>query len=470
MQTLINFIKGFIANPFGIVISSFLLFLCCLLLVAIPFITLYALINALDYIGYQIGAGIGALFIVVLIIGILWYLENELTERIAKDRNEGIFPPQFALRAWKIWRALFKWMLAFVAAYSVLFFIQMAMIIIENDDPSKITEIALDVFKTDVYGLHAWISGLCIVLSIFIALVCALYIKWVITDEEWRNKKTMKRIVRYKLLALVCGTTGAAFAIFTPYIVALINNSKEEVIPVVENTIGALIIITGVVVLLLITPHNISMAFKVLKVNSEPEGASTSSGVPSVAMSLFFWGMAVPAFVVSWAQEEQVYKKQATKVTPGSFKEISNNNNEESYLDFNLQEGSPPKFFRTAFANDETGNDLNSLLHEESPLSTARDFFFSSDYGAKKYVISIAKFDSSKKAIRFRNECLAEGHNIADSQVIQLISNVDYRVIFPPFDKQIAKGDASHKMDLIETRITADSDCAGIDPTLLEFE
>ncbi len=444
MSTFKNFICWFVSSPFGIVICSALLLLCFALIFASPIVAFKYLISTEHSTGYKIWVLVMEVVLFVIAIASSAQLSSRL---------------KYIPGIWQIWQVIIKWTVPLITLYLLVFLVQTTIIWIENNSGWKIIRILSEDFSVNLYWVLLAISVASVMLYTVVALACIVYIKYFISDEEKKEPKVMQQILKYKLMTLACGTTGAIFAISTPYIAALLDNSDEKIMSPVTNSLGAAVVLVGVIGILLFTPHNKNFGFNLFS----REGAS------SAARSLFFWGMALPAFFISLIQGNHIYETKPenaaqVKVIDGG------NNNEESYLEFNLQEGSPPGFFRTAFANDETGNDLNSLLHEESPLSTARDFFFSSDYGAKKYVISIAKFDSSKKAIRFRNECLAEGHNIADSQVIQLISNVDYRVIFPPFDKQIAKGEASHKMGLIETRITADSDCASIDPTLLEFE
>ena len=444
MNTLRNFICWFVSSPFGIVICSALLLLCFALIFASPIVAFKYLISTEHSTGYKIWVLVMEAVLFVIAIASSAQLSSRL------QSIPGI---------WQIWQVIIKWTVPLIALYLLVFLVQVAIIWIENNSGWKIIRILSEDFSVNLYWVLLAISVASVMLYTVVALACIIYIKYFISDEDKSNPTAMRQILKYKLMTLVCGTTGAIFAISTPYIAALLDNSDEKIMSPVTNPLGAAVVLVGVIGILLFTPHNKNFGFNLFS----REGAS------SAARSLFFWGMALPAFFISLIQGNHIYETKPenaaqVKVIDGG------NNNEESYLEFNLQEGSPPGFFRTAFADEETDNDLNSLLNKGDASSKAQDFFFSADYGAKKYVISIRKFGDSQRAIRFRKECLIGGYNIENSQVIQLIANRDYRVIFPTFNKKLAKGDADHKLSLIEEHLTEDSDCAGIDPTLLEFE
>ncbi len=458
MNTLRNLAQGFIRNPFGIVICSFLFFVICILLVAIPFETLNIMIAINDSIWQQILLWIGGLLLLTIIGAVLACLVPLLRYCIEAYSISAASPSPFIIKSWEAWRVLIKWMLVFVAVYTVMFCMQTIIVIIETNTSWNLISPILDRLDLEMATLIPIVLSLFILLYLLSAIAGYIYIRATTSRDERTNHKLIWEIFVYKLTTIACGAAGAVFAIATPYIKAWIfsNDLVEEL-----NIIGSTGIIAGAIVIIVFTSHNNSSGFKLFK----------KKGFYAVAKPLFLWGMALPAFLVSVFQEDYTYNTKPEQAESSKVKEITEvDNNEESYLDFNLQEDRPPEFFRTAFAKDGKSDDLNALLHEENPLSAARDFLFSSDYGAKKYVISIAKFDSSKRAINFRDKCLAEGHNIADSQVIQLILDKDYRVIFPPFNKKIAKGEASHKMNLIKDRIGPDSNCPVIEPTLLEFE
>ncbi len=297
MNKLINFTHRLISNPFGIVICSLLLFLVFILLVCIPFVTLEAMIEAADYIGYQLLFGAGALFIITMAIGVFTWLSNTLRlliEQVLKGTKNS---SSFNINVWQTWGTLMRWMLVFTIIYSVIFCIQMAIVIMETNTPWNFTSLVAYSLGLDVSEFMSRTLALFIMLYLSVSMACAIYIKLLITDEEKNDPTALRSILKYKLMTLVFVPVGAVFVILAPYVTALINNSPEEVMSPVANPIGAAIIIMGITGILLFTPHNASSGFYLFK----------NKGIGTAGRYLFLWGMGVLAFIVLWSQGNHLY-------------------------------------------------------------------------------------------------------------------------------------------------------------------
>ena len=275
--------------------------------------------------------------------------------------------------------------------------------------------------------------------------------------------------LKRKVYVVLLGASGSAAAFFAPIILAYFQQGSVDF----DITAGRALFYLGV---------SFAMGLGILlspKIRTES---------PDYALAAIMLGLAMPSVCLNILGGSQIHELQpkgsngvnVEKVQGGRILQLKTSSIYQA----------PSKnlkipFISTAYAEEHTtdvdevpldsdsGNDLNSNLNK--PFNTAARFtnFLTSDIVnnlGKKYIISIAEFNTEDEAFTYYTKCIQEGYSITNSYVLELIPDSNYRVIFPSLDDKLSRGEANYKLYLLSENMKKEGDCLKTELSILEFE
>ncbi len=282
------------------------------------------------------------------------------------------------------------------------------------------------------------------------------------------NNKIPEHLKR-KGTVIFLGFSGSATALFSPIILAYVQQGRVDFDITKDMALFYLVASFVIGLILLISK----------KIRADKD---------NFPLTAFMLGAAMPSLCLNFLGGIQIHELQPKDSNIVNIEKVQGGRILQLKTSSTYQVPSKNlkvPFIRSAYAEEHTAddgevpldsdssNDLNSNLNK--PFNVAARFtnFLTSDIVnnlGKKYIISIAEFNSEDEAFTYYTKCIQESYNITNSYVLELIPDSNYRVIFPSLDDKLSRGEANYKLYLLSENMKKEGDCLKTELSILEFE